>query len=306
MKAVCPLCASPSRQERESFLPMELGELYDRSLGVIVSAGDEVIGYFVCGNCDLGFFSPATAAGEEFYETMQKFAWYYLDEKPEYSIAKQFISGRGSLLEVGAGTGAFASFVGAQRYVGLEFNELAIKRAQRHGIRLAKCTIEDHARTHKGAYEYVVSFQVLEHVERPGEFLRACVSCLCPGGRLVLAVPSRDGFAGEAVNNALDMPPHHLTRWSEESMDRMGKLLGLRCVSIQHETVADHHLRWARKVYWEKKLRGWFAMESRILDLRLKARVLSRLAHHLSRVFPGGVSGAGGHTMVACFEKPCE
>ena len=54
----------------------------------------------------------------------------------------------------------------------------------------------------------MVSFQVLEHVASPYDFIRGCVDSL-KQGVLILAVPSSDGFAGMAINNVLDMPPHH-------------------------------------------------------------------------------------------------
>ncbi|MGV2387332.1 MAG UNVERIFIED_CONTAM: hypothetical protein LVR29_00250 [Microcystis novacekii LVE1205-3] len=46
---------------------------------------------------------------ENFYEKLQVFDWYYLEEKNEYDYASQFIKPSDSVLEIGCGKGSFCS-----------------------------------------------------------------------------------------------------------------------------------------------------------------------------------------------------
>jgi len=240
---------------------------------------------------------------ESLYEQLQAFDWYYMTDKEEYQIASRFIPAEGVVLEVGSGRAAFASIVGAERYTGLEFNDKAIERAGSVGITLIKETVEDHAKRNKQQYDAVVSFQVLEHVNTPVEFIKGCVDSLKPGGILILAVPSRDGFAGGAVNNILDMPPHHVSHWSELTMRKVAELYGLEVVSIEHESVASYHQYWARKVRVESSFRRIVGIDFKFIDLRFFPRFLSKLAGLIARLSRPSLMGIKGHTIVACYRK---
>ena len=74
-----------------------------------------------------GFFSPLETGGAVLCENLQKFDWYYMEEKEEFQIAMRFVPTTGSVLEVGSGKAAFATKVGVDRYTGLEFNDKAIE-----------------------------------------------------------------------------------------------------------------------------------------------------------------------------------
>lgn len=280
-----------------------ISDLYARSFRINAPFSISTLEFAVCGNCGLEFFDPMETGNEAFYEQLQKFDWYYMDMKPEYAIAARHLPASGRVLEVGAGRAAFAGFVGSGRYTGLEFNDKAIERARVAGIHLLKEPVEEHAVNHAGAYNAVVSFQVLEHVSRPGKFLQACVDCLAPGGRLMVAVPSADGFAGCAVNSVLDLPPHHVSRWRDATLRKIATLFGLRCLSIEHEPVADYHKTWARSVQVETWLRSRLGWGQPLIDVTARGRLLSVTAAVLGRLLPVPVRHLYGHTVFVCYEK---
>ena len=64
-------------------------------------------------------------------------------------------------------------------------------------------------------YDFVVFFEVLEHLENPGAFLLALKKILSPSGRIVFSTPNRMRFLPQT--HWADYPPHHLTRWSREA-----------------------------------------------------------------------------------------
>jgi len=304
MTIPCPLCTSPETTCLETIFVDELNYLYEHCLGITGALKASALEYMICKRCGLGFFSPIETGDEYLYEQLQTFDWYYMSDKNEYRKALDLLPKQGAVLEVGSGQAAFASLVGADRYTGLEFNNSAIEKAKNAGITLLKETVEQHAGRFPESYEAVVSFQVLEHIASPTSFIRGCVNSLKPGGILILAVPARDGFVGQSVNRILDMPPHHVTHWSEKTLHKLADLFGLHCLAVEYEAVSDYHRAWARKVVVETAMRKHLGIGFRLIDRRLSSRLLSKTATLASRLIRVSLVGIKGHTVVACYEKP--
>lgn len=303
MTVNCPLCHGSTTSHLETLSGEELNILYARSVGIPKVLRANQLEYRECPNCKLRFFWPMETGNEALYEQLQAFDWYYMADKEEYQIAMRHLPKEGYVLEVGAGRAAFASLVGVDRYTGLEFNDKAIERAVAVGITLIKEAVEIHAKRNLHQYDAVVSFQVLEHVSTPAEFIKGCVDCLKPGGSLILAVPSSDGFAGEAINNFLDMPPHHVSHWSEITMRKIADLYGLEVISIEYEPVASYHQYWARKVKIESSFRRVLGVNFRLLNLRFFARLISKVAGVVAHLSRFSLVGIKGHTVLACYRK---
>jgi len=149
----------------------------------------------------------------------------------------------------------------------------------------------------------VVSFQVLEHVANPHEFIVSCLKLLRPGGKLVVGVPSHDGIFGRAVNSILDMPPHHLTHWSKCTFQKLADIFGLVLEEVQYEPIAAYHLKWARKIIWENRVRDLTGLSYRVLDVRIRSRVVAKISSIMASLFPPRVDSYTGHTMVVVFRK---
>lgn len=303
MTTRCPLCESPDTTLREVILRKDLNALYAQHVGIPDAVQAATLEYRVCGNCSAKFFWPLEVGNEAFYESLQAFDWYYGEEKEEFQMALPLLTSAAKVLEVGAGKGVFGMMVGASRYTGLEFNGKAIERAKAKGISLLKESIEDHAKRLPDTYDAVVSFQVLEHVMSPAGFLSSCVECLRPGGLMIISVPSQDGFIAQAINHVLDMPPHHVTHWSEVTLRKVGDMYGLSLVFLEHEKIASYHALSIRKIRIENWIRRRLGLEFRLVDRRLAARVLSWVSGFLAR-FPSPLpTGIKGHTVVAAYRK---
>ena len=299
----CPLCKSADTTLREVVLGRDLNALYVQHVGIPDAVQTATLEYRECGNCALKFFWPLEAGREAFYEKLQAFDWYYGEKKEEFQIALTLLESAGKILEVGAGKGVFGMMVGSGRYTGLEFNGKAIERAKAMGISLLKESIEDHAKRMPHTYDAVVSFQVLEHVESPAAFLSACVECLKPGGVMIISVPSQDGFIAQAINHVLDMPPHHLTHWSEVTLRKVGDIFNLSLILLEHEKIATYHGRSIRKIRIENWIRMHLGFKFRLVDRRFAARALSRIAGFLARFALPLPTGIKGHTVVAGYRK---
>ena len=241
----CPLCGSTRTEQIRTFEVSELIHHWERSFQIDVSMefrGVSAIAINECQQCCLNFFSPDVVAGSaRLYSELDRFDWYYMPKKWEYDVALRELKKDDRLLEVGCGSGAFLR--NARNDIGLhgegiDLNVDVIAAAQREGIRVRGGTVEEFARELPGQYDVVCSFQVLEHVTRPGEFLNACCTLLKPGGRLLLGLPNANSFL-QYEFNLLDLPPHHMSRWSLEVLSRLSQVFPLTLQSVAYEPLPD-------------------------------------------------------------------
>ena len=308
---ICPLCGNSAHEliviEKLSY--DDIRYIY-RSVYRIDVAADGIFDLHLlrCQDCDLRFYWPQISGDPAFYERLQEFPWYYLEDKAEYHIANRLIPSGSSVLEIGCGSGCFASFLPEGcNYRGLEYNTAAIEKAKGRGLKIDCVSIESFAQSFESSFDVVCSFQVLEHVISPAEFLKKAARVLAPGGLLIIAVPAEDSFMAEEINNVLNMPPHHLTRWTDSALTNVSRIIGLQLVALEHEEVSDFNMPSLAKVQILRVVRQTFGihvpMISRIahsFPIRLIFKILS---------FPiatlGMKSGKrpAGHSVVAAYKK---
>lgn len=274
----CPACQADDTEAVESVDRADLIRSY-RQKGIDVSTylPNSSLTLCRCKHCELGFFAPVCAGDGPFYEQLQTQEWYYQDDKPEYAHAAKHVREGCSLLEVGCGKGAFQAWLPESvRYTGLEFNDEAVQKARAAGLDVSKQPVEDHVAEGR-RYDVVCSFQVLEHVEHPKQFFHACVEALKPGGTLMMAVPAQDSFLAIAPNSPLNMPPHHVTRWTDRALTNLAHSEGLRKADIWHEPVADFHKEWHATTLAYHALARFGVYRPRLIDNSMRYRLLGRL-----------------------------
>jgi SAM-dependent methyltransferase len=253
MKNQCPACGSFESNAVDTIRVSEIVRGYSCGyvrvdVEALFPSGIHSLEMLRCAACDLKWFVPVVDGDANFYELLQQHDWYYQSQKPEFEYAARLISDFGvglKILEVGCGQGAFSKYLGVgHRYRGLEFNDKAMDLAKRKGLDVSKKSIQDEAAAAAGFYDVVCHFQVLEHVPDVRGFMSACVKALKPGGLLLTTVPADDSFVGAASRDWLNMPPHHLTRWTDKALVAIYESLGLAGCNIWHEDVALYHQDW--------------------------------------------------------------
>lgn len=301
----CPLCFSRRVEPLESITGRNLRKLYTSlvDLGGLSSDLWQDCRYVLCNECDLHFFYPAICGDENFYGFLQQYEWYYLDEKNEFEMAARHLKPGMQVLDVGAGRGAFRQHATGCEYTGLEFSEKAQKYAKSQGVIIERKSIEDLAMERSQSMDVVCSFQVLEHVSRPASFLSACVDVLKPGGKLIISVPALDGFTGISPNSPLNLPPHHVTRWSNRSLEVVAQLYGLRLLSLENEPVQPIHSKSAANAKLMHELRKVLGRPSACVDLSVIGKIIAQLAQLAVRWGLYSDVSIGGHTVIAVYQK---
>lgn len=111
-------------------------------------------------------------------------------------LCQRFGIRQDTLLEVGAGFGTFCEELkktGAfRRILGVEPTPELAQTCRERGIEVIEARIEDAVIPE--AVDVVVSFEVIEHLFCPREFLRKCFDLVRPGGVLMLTCPNVRGF----------------------------------------------------------------------------------------------------------------
>lgn len=280
----------------------ELVALYRRELATdIASLVDGDLEFYFCPRCHIKFFYPVIPGDEPFYNSLQEFDWYYVTDKPEYQVAKVHIASGDTVLDVGSGRGAFAGHLPHATFIGLDASEHAGEMARSAGVDVRCQSIEDYAESQSQSVDVVTAFQVLEHVADPHAFVESMLAALKPGGKLIIAVPSEDSFWGQVSNNTLNLPPHHLTRWPDETFRFMATDFNLELEEIYHERVQAIH----EEVYFSTLVQGWF-LAPRPVDRRPVRRVIAGIAWRLARLLSTRVASwtnPNGHTVLAVFRK---
>lgn len=306
----CPLCSCIDTVRQTRLDTGAVTDLWGEDQRNLVSKefqGESWIYVYRCSRCFLCFFEPKLPGSPAFYKSLQSFDWYYVDDKTEFEMAIKRIPENASLLEVGCGAGCFAKRFASAQYTGLEYSDAAAAAARSCGLDVRTQTVQEHSLTHKSAYQVVCAFQVLEHVPDPASFIASCVDCLEPDGLLIYGVPSDDSFLQFVPNAALNLPPHHLTRWPDRTLEAIPTLFPISLVAIEHEVVADIHLRTCVGAMIRRRLDALTGRSEALVDRSFGSRLIGKCANVLaewtSTFFEDPVFRPRGHTVVATYRK---
>jgi 2-polyprenyl-3-methyl-5-hydroxy-6-metoxy-1,4-benzoquinol methylase len=283
MSSNCPSCLANKNSQVDS---IEISRLVagfgtaelDIDIRQLIPDGLQSIRLLECENCSLRWYSPMLAGDREFYENLQQHDWYYQVEKPEYIHASSLVSDFSSVLDVGCGQGSFSAHLKEHcSYRGLEFNNEAIRKATAGGLDVVQRTIEQEAQLRPGYYDVVCHFQVLEHISDIRPFMQACVDALKPGGLLMVTVPAEDSFLSIAPSHWLNMPPHHVTRWTDKALRHLLGSLNIVEEEVWHEPVAHFHRDWYQSVMLNLAVSNAFRRKTRLDDRSVFVRGVRRL-----------------------------
>ena len=182
--------------------------------------------YYLCKECDLVFSEPMKGASKKWYETSE---WYDVPGTPSDGlrwyestvIQEDFVAENKRVLNIGCGRNLFLKKLKGMKcdVTAVDINERIIQFTKDTlGIADAHaCNILEFIRDYKEeGFDIIIGFELLEHLESPGAFIRELKNILKENGRIVLSVPNRERIMPS--KDVWDYPPHHLTRWHPNSL----------------------------------------------------------------------------------------
>lgn len=259
----CPVCGSALISTGKRYFldeifalwrPIEFSEKIKSEHAAISS----FIDLFVCRFCELEIFLPQIIGRQSFYEAVSGDPKtgspdYYEDSKWDFSEAIQDIINCSSVIEFGCGPGNFLEMAKAyvQDVAGVELNPLAAKMAESKGIQIYET--EKIPEDKLGYFDSAVCFHVLEHVADPKKFLKNLSAYIKPGGIISISVPNQNGPIRYIQPCAMNMPPHHATRWKFRTFEVLAECLGWNITRVAYEPLLlENHSYYS--IYWPQHI----------------------------------------------------
>ena len=137
-----------------------------------------------------------------------------------------------AILEVGAGFGTFCAEVKARnvfsKVIAVEPTPDLAETCRKRGLEILEQPIEQIELDHTALFDVVVSFEVIEHLFAPIDFVGHMTRLLKPGGLLILTCPNGQGFDIETLGIASNTVDHeHLNYFNPSSLSKLLTNCGL-------------------------------------------------------------------------------
>jgi SAM-dependent methyltransferase len=200
---------------------------------------DNVLRYqiYECVDCGTQFCDPMKAAPPDWYAHIGEYYGWRWEFDRFLEDIDRLMKNHGPIrvLEIGCGEGIVMERLRsiADEVWGLEFNRTAAQTGLAKGLQVIEATIEEFSSRYSGErFDAVAFFQVLEHVEDPLAFLRIVRHLLRRTGRIYLSVPNPDRYQLTIYRESWDYPPHHLSRFTKDGLQRLLSRAGFDTAKI--------------------------------------------------------------------------
>jgi len=198
------------------------------------------IRHYICRKCDVGSWFPPIPGDEKYYDEISK---TYVARRWDKEIVQKFFKGANSILDVGSGPRPV--FLGIKkRPLSTDFildqNPFVISTIKKMGINFAYTIDELEAKRIR--FSHISALHFLEHISAPHQVMIDLSKLLRKNGEIWISVPNRERLGKDFEAEPFDMPPHHLTTWTLDSLIILGQRVGLEIGDI-----------WVSKV-WPKNI----------------------------------------------------
>ena len=160
---------------------------------------------------------------------------YTLSQKTNW-VQSLFTGYKGQLLEIGAGTGAFAHAMTKKGWTvtALEPDAASRERAlATYQINIVP--IEELFTLTENKFDVITLWHVLEHVHDLNDYIRTFYKLLKPNGRLIIAVPNYTSYDAQFYKKywaAYDVP-RHLYHFSPTAMEYLAKKYTMQILTMR-------------------------------------------------------------------------
>lgn len=200
--------------------------------------------YVVCQDCSTMFINPRPTPQilEHYYETSKNYQYWnkYIFPASEnarrekifrpraerlIAICNKYNTTTNILLEVGAGFGTFIEEAGKmdvfKKLIAIEPTPDLANTCRQKGIETIEKPVEKVTFDNE-KIDVIASFEVIEHLFSPRDFISKCASILSPGGILILTCPNVQGFEISVLQKlSTSVDVEHLNYFNPSSLSHI-------------------------------------------------------------------------------------
>ncbi len=228
---------------------------------------EENVPIYQCEDCHIIWHEPVISDSRRYYEsqeyrkslegTSEEQDFYRLHDKESFEKFRYTgteIFRNKVVTDIGCGCGAFLDFIKgvASRIVAIEPSQTYRTIMERKGFETFPYA-QEALKKYKESVDVVVSFDVIEHVENPAQFIEETFALLKKGGRAIIGTPTdapvmRD-FLGEIYEKKLLYSTQHLWILSKKNLEMMAKDAGFESFYVEYfqRYGLDNLLGWLRE-----------------------------------------------------------
>ena len=208
-----------------------------------------------CSNCDSLYNSPRPTKQslDKFYPTSKSSEFFFKSFYPQVEearkkkviperikIVQSFLDDQNeelTILDVGAGQGFFFDLMREIKpdyvYKVIEPNPLLAEVCRNKGYEVVEDFVEN-TEMWAGQIDFLLCFEVFEHVHNPFVFIEKLKSFLAPSGTLLITTLSGSGLDISYLNDKADIvaPPQHLNFLSIKGFKELFTRIGFRKIEI--------------------------------------------------------------------------
>lgn len=213
---------------------------------------------------------------------MKKQPKLILRESCIHDVTRSWRAGR--FVEMGAGsghmTGLFLArgFHGACHDLGADSRQIMRKNLAAAGARMQ--VVDNLDELASGTFDYLMAFEVLEHIEDDLGVLAAWLRCLKPGGRLLVSVPAHARKFGRS-----DELVGHVRRYERQQLRELLEMAGLAEIQVVNYGFPVTELTRRISNYLVRNDRSYDGLSPEQRSIRsahAKPRVINRVLSRLS------------------------
>jgi len=123
----------------------------------------------------------------DFYRHADPVQIYYMEAVAPYSFRDKTVA------DIGCGAGSFIDHISglAEKIIAIEPTEMYLDSLRNRGYEVYNY-VSEAITVRPESVDYVIAFQVIEHVQNPRIFLAEILALLKPGGTLLIATPNKE------------------------------------------------------------------------------------------------------------------
>jgi SAM-dependent methyltransferase len=133
------------------------------------------------------------------------------------------------IIEIGSGLGYLTYSLVKAGYdaTGLDISQTAVEHANKtFGDHFVCADLFEYTQFHSGSFDIVILTEVIEHTDKPINFIESIIKLLKPDGQIIITTPNKSFYTRNIIW-ASDAPPVHCWWFSEESVKYIAARLNM-------------------------------------------------------------------------------